>query len=766
MNQISRYNILKRLGGGGFGEVFLGEDPAIGRQVAIKVFKPKDENLIAFATSSDEEGLEILRARFLNEAKILASLDEEPNIVGVLEYGELEDGAPFYVMPYLPNSLADELGKDVFDVSALEELPEEQHPRALPMERALAYLEQILTGLAAAHARGLIHRDIKPSNLMLSESGQLRIVDFGIAKAPDGQHSTVSHLGLGSRNYMAPEQRESAKHVDARADVYSAGVVAYRMLTGKLPTGRFSDPNVAVPALGRPMNDLLLGMLAQDKADRPKDAAKALADFQKARPGVGEEENATDTGTWVGEGEAGSRDELKPLRAKIAELVAENGQVAEADRPGLNALASIADLSAEDLDRLINDVIDQDKSLRAKQRLVQSLRREVKVRSGPLTDSQLASYDTAAEAVGWDRNKIQMLMEQAVAELRGVGSSETANRSKRTGGAGFSLPIKPIAAAVAVVLVLGAGGYGVYEWRQGQIIAEQAERERAGAVAEAEKAWRDAQAEDSIEAYSGYLAQWPDALNAEDARSRIEELETQGQSIIARVQDYLNRLGYRVPQNGELETRTTESIKSFEEAQGLVLTGSADQVLLESLVREYNRRDNEAWQQAVNEDTESAFETYRKEFPDGGYVDEADTRIAQVRDREAWQSASARNSEAAYRQYAENHPQGAYIEQVEPKIEQLRQQARARAAAEQRERDEAAWAQASNAGTISAYRQYAEDFPSGQYVTEVDQRIAAIQERDDAAWAHAEEEGDTEDFEHYLRAWPEGTPCRNGERAD
>jgi serine/threonine-protein kinase len=129
MNQVGRYAILKRLGGGGFGEVFLGEDPAIGRQVAIKVFKPKDENLIAFATSSDEEGLEILRGRFLSEAKILASLDEEVNIVNVLDYGELDDGAPYYVMPYLPRSLSDELGKDVFDVNALEELPEDQRPR-------------------------------------------------------------------------------------------------------------------------------------------------------------------------------------------------------------------------------------------------------------------------------------------------------------------------------------------------------------------------------------------------------------------------------------------------------------------------------------------------------------------------------------------------------------------------------------------------------------------------------------------------------------
>ena len=102
-DQIGRFQVRKRLGGGGFGEVFLAEDPTIGRQDAIKVFRPKDENLIAFATSSNTEGLDILRTRFLNEAKILAKLDEEPHIVNVLEFGEMADGTPYYVMPYLPN---------------------------------------------------------------------------------------------------------------------------------------------------------------------------------------------------------------------------------------------------------------------------------------------------------------------------------------------------------------------------------------------------------------------------------------------------------------------------------------------------------------------------------------------------------------------------------------------------------------------------------------------------------------------------------------
>ncbi len=287
MDAIGRFRIIRQLGGGGFGEVYLAEDPSIGRKVAIKVFRPRDENVLAFATSSDEEALQVLRQRFLKEAQILASLEDEPFVVNVHEYGEDHDGAPFYVMPYLPHSLADELGEDIIDIEGFDSHLHGRRPRALPMARALELIEQMLAGLAAAHDRGLIHRDIKPSNLMFSRAGDIRIVDFGIAKVPDSPHSTVSHLGIGSRNYIAPEQRQSAKHVDARADVYAAGVVAYRMLTGRLPVGRFPDPIEMVPGLGKPLNDLILAMMAISREQRPADANAALSAFRSAQSGVG-----------------------------------------------------------------------------------------------------------------------------------------------------------------------------------------------------------------------------------------------------------------------------------------------------------------------------------------------------------------------------------------------------------------------------------------------------------------------------------------------
>jgi len=747
MHQIGRYKILKRLGGGGFGQVFLGEDPAIGRQVAIKVFKPKDENLIAFATSSDEEGLEILRARFLNEAKILASLENTMHIVNVLEYGELEDGSPYYVMPYLPRSLADELGRDVFDVKALEDLPTDERPGALPMARALEILAQVLAGLAAAHGRGLIHRDIKPSNIMLTEDDDVRIVDFGIAKAPDGQHSTASHLGLGSRNYMAPEQRESAKHVDARADVYSVGRLAYRMLTGRLPVGRFADPEVAVPEIGKAMNDVILAALEEDREKRLEDAGALLQRFEAAKAGVGQSTGESDTGTWVGEGEAAVRDELKPLRAKIAELVDQKGRVGDAERPGLAALASIADLDAADLDKLIVEVVESEKTLKAKQRLFRALEREVNVRGSALTGQQLASYDTAAEAVGWDRTKIKALMDEAVAELKGQSKP---GASTATAGDTFTnlknrlrLPLKPIAAALVALLVLGGIGFAVHDWRQSQIAEAEAERQRQLTEQQEDAAWEEARAADSLEAYEAFVAQWPDGLHRDAARMRIVQLEEQGQHTVVHVQEYLNRLGYRVPEDGEEDERTVESIKAFEADQGLVVTGNADEVLLEALQAEFRRRDSLAWSNATESDTKDAYLAYQEAFPDGQGAGEIDSRIEAAlrqRDEDAWERAGSENTVQAYRDYATQFPDGRYSKQVVSRIN-AREENRT-------------WEKAERTGSVAGYREYVSNYPDGEYVSEAVASINAIEE--DMAWDNAKEIGREDALLEFLEEYPDG----------
>ena len=275
---IGRYRILGRLGSGGYGEVLLAEADD-GRRVALKLFEPREANLGSSEGLAEGESIETLRERFVTEARILGTLSGHPHIVDILDFGERADGAPFYVMPFLGTSFADELGRDVFDQQAVSELPEALRPRSVPVDRVLEVAVQLIGALEAVHGAGLVHRDIKPANILFDEEGQAKLIDFGIAKLPDAPYSTALHVGLGHRNYMAPEQRECAKYVDARSDLYSLGVVLYRALTGKLPVGRYPDPRDAAAGVDRALNDLVLRLLAEERSERPQDVAAVRRSF-------------------------------------------------------------------------------------------------------------------------------------------------------------------------------------------------------------------------------------------------------------------------------------------------------------------------------------------------------------------------------------------------------------------------------------------------------------------------------------------------------
>ena len=655
---IGRFHIRKRLGGGGFGEVFLAEDPTIGRQVAIKVFRPKDENLIAFATSSDSEGLNILRERFLNEARILAQLEDAVNVVNVLDYGELADGAPYYVMPYLPHSLADELGKDVFDSVALEEIGAEQRPRALPLERCLEISEQLLRGLSATHAKGLVHRDIKPANVLLTESGDVRLADFGIAKAPDGQHSTVSHLGMGSRNYMAPEQRESAKHVDARADVYAVGRVMYRMLTGKLPVGRFADPNVVVPALGKAMNDVILSAIAEDRADRPKDAGQLLGLFLQSRASVGQQEVGEHSGTWAGgQGHSSLRDELRPLRTRVLAVLGDYGFVPAAHREPLRAMAAVADLDAAGLDALVADGVKDDAALLGKQKLAVLLRNRRQREGIPVPQAMLGDYAAAAAAVGWnaiDLNRVALAIEADLREEPAVPTTPSLQPppAKRQAEAAVRARWRGPVAAMAV---LALAGWGVASWRSGQL--EDEARERAISVASEQQrtAWQQAALANTIEAYRAYLQAWPSGDDAAEAARRIATLEEDGRRAAAvaaqqeaeslrKIQRNLRALGLAVTETGAFDTQTEAAIRAFEAREGLAHSGRLDATLTAALEAAILRQEESAWAAAVQADTEAAYRDYERRYPGGRHLAEVPARVASIVQRR--QDASERAAAA------------------------------------------------------------------------------------------------------------------------
>ncbi len=408
---IGKYSVIRELGAGGFGAVYQCRDPDLGRDVAVKVFRPRDANVAGAATSASGDAGKILEERFLDEARILHDLGNHPNIVSIREFSRLEDGAPYYVMSFLPKSLVDEMGKDAMNPAAIADLAPELRPRRLPLMRVIDVITQVASALGAVHQRGLVHRDIKPANILFTEANELQLVDFGIAKLPEAEHSQTG-IGMGSRDYMSPEQRESAKHVDARSDIYSLGVLAYRMLTGQLPVGRYVDPIDMVPEAGKPLSDLIVSALSQNPSERPADGA-AFAKALKAALGATDTDAALDeatefTGTFVSGPGAQTRSELTPLIERIEALLLEHGEV-PADKTGaLKAMAAVADLDAAGLSRLIDETTERlSAKIKPISNFLKYVDRLVDAHQGQLSSQEIANLFEAGQSIGWDETRVR-----------------------------------------------------------------------------------------------------------------------------------------------------------------------------------------------------------------------------------------------------------------------------------------------------------------------------------------------------------------------
>lgn len=202
--RIGRYEIVSQINAGGMGSVFLGHDPQLHRQVAIKLL---------LDTLETEEW----RRRFHREARALARL-AHPNIVTIFDFGEDERQRPYIVMEYVEGR---HLGEMITTPLSLVE--------------KLRFLELLCDGLSCAHQAGITHLDIKPANLIIEPSGRLKIVDFGIARSSDSRmmtKATVSQVQAGTPSYMAPELFQG-QAIGAAADQFAAGAVAYELLCGR-----------------------------------------------------------------------------------------------------------------------------------------------------------------------------------------------------------------------------------------------------------------------------------------------------------------------------------------------------------------------------------------------------------------------------------------------------------------------------------------------------------------------------------------------------
>jgi eukaryotic-like serine/threonine-protein kinase len=257
---IGKYRILSALGSGGFGTVYLAEDTWIDKKVAIKV--PHKQNLDF--------------SELVKEPRLLASMSH-PNIVTVLT-AEKQDDVFFIVMEYVQGETLEHL---IFREGALE------------LTRALDFSCQICNAVDHAHTAGVLHRDLRPGNMLVSESGILKVTDFGTSRFLEiAAHGTTV---IGSPPYMAPEQFHG-KAVFA-SDVYSVGVTMYQMLTGSLPYDTPSPadlarlergelltaPRIKNPRIPKSINDIVLKALAPQLTARYQRAADLLNDILAAR---------------------------------------------------------------------------------------------------------------------------------------------------------------------------------------------------------------------------------------------------------------------------------------------------------------------------------------------------------------------------------------------------------------------------------------------------------------------------------------------------
>ena len=309
--KIGRYDIRQELGRGMMGVVYLADDPVLGRPIALKTIR------LAFVAPETEQ--EAFEKRFLAEARAAARL-AHPGIVVVHDVGRDPDTGTLYIaLEYLRGS-------------TLAEVTASGAP--LPWREALGITARLARALHHAHAQGVVHRDVKPANVMLLPSGEVKVMDFGIAKVPQ-QDLTAAGQFFGTPLYMSPEQARGDP-VDGRSDLFAAGAIAYRLLTGRaafaaenvtailsrVVNERPRAPSTLAPAIPEAADYVVGRALSKDPAERYPDGETMAEDIDDALQGRPPRHRAAWSARHGGEGTAVSTPPAPPgpstPRARVA----------------------------------------------------------------------------------------------------------------------------------------------------------------------------------------------------------------------------------------------------------------------------------------------------------------------------------------------------------------------------------------------------------------------------------------------------------------
>ncbi len=327
LTKVGKYEIVEKIGVGGFGTVYKGRDPFIKRHVAVKTCQSDDEEI---------------KKRFFREAELAGNL-HHPNVTTIYDFGVMEDGTPYIIQEFLT-------GED------LDRLIKRKVP--LSLNRKVRILVDVCEGLGYAHGAGIIHRDIKPSNIRILEDGSVKLMDFGIAKSMLSA-STLTQTGitLGTASYLAPEQIRG-ETLDARTDLFSLGVVAYELFTGQKP---FAGDHISTvlykimnempprpcevdPQIPGPLDRAVLRALEKERANRYATCSELKADLSAALKQIADDVPTLPASRRPVLDAAEMRRDSEPTMPTPSEGVPTSVTVREPSSPAVPPTASVADV--------------------------------------------------------------------------------------------------------------------------------------------------------------------------------------------------------------------------------------------------------------------------------------------------------------------------------------------------------------------------------------------------------------------------------------